>query len=698
MREASFFPYPYRPHQKDIVDKTLKALEQKYHLVMESGTGTGKTITTVTPSVEFALKNGLKVIYTTHTNSQQVQVITESRKLKEMMAGAFKFFAIGVQGRSSMCMLGRDEPDIPDGTPEELSRLCSDRKRKTQDRMAAIAMGPPDSPADPAMDEFIQAKGCPYFARLLAGGEEVEEIKDWALEYLPTAEELFRKCQANRVCPYEMTRMLLKHADLVVLPYIWAFQPFMRQRLFEMMGASADSCILIVDEAHNLPDYARDLASFHLTLGTIEHVYKEAQDYGDKRLGDTTTVAGLAEGVSKAFFALRNEYIVEPMQEDALVPSGDLNTDIMSALSCTSTRLDRVIADAKAFGEMVRNEKRDQGKLMRSYAYSMSVFLMNWEDVSDGPYVRLIDISQGEERPELEAFCLDPSEITKIVDEHWATIHMSGTLQPMDEYVASIGFKRKVEVEEFPSPFPKNNLLRLCVEDVTTKYDDMRTDKEMFPRLFDRLVEVLDASEKSSAVFFSSYSMMDRMLESGLESFVGFGRQVYTDGRGLDQRKLMDAVNVFKKDKFAPVLMSVMGGRVSEGLDFPGDALEVVVIVGIPYPKPTAKQQSLQLYYDRKFGRGWEFTVSAPAVRRMLQAIGRIQRTETDRGVAVILDRRAMPLKRYLGMLEPTMEPGAQLKEFFENPTAHTIEVPDEFVSAEKLYSPQTHGYQDDNQ
>jgi DNA excision repair protein ERCC-2 len=91
-----------------------------------------------------------------------------------------------------------------------------------------------------------------------------------------------------------------------------------------------------------------------------------------------------------------------------------------------------------------------------------------------------------------------------------------------------------------------------------------------------------------------------------------------------------------------------MGGRISEGLDFPAEELEIAVIVGIPYPKPTARPRGLQRYYDVKFRKGWEYTVEAPTARKLLQSIGRLIRDETDRGVAIILDRRAPRFKKYI--------------------------------------------------
>ena len=120
----------------------------------------------------------------------------------------------------------------------------------------------------------------------------------------------------------------------------------------------------------------------------------------------------------------------------------------------------------------------------------------------------------------------------------------------------------------------------------------------------------------------------------------------------MSQPDLMDLVSDFKsrgvENGSGATLFSVMGGRISEGMDFPAKQLEIAVIVGIPYPKPTARQRGLQKYYDIKFGKGWEYAVNAPAARKMLQSIGRLIRDEKDIGVAVILDKRAPRFKQYI--------------------------------------------------
>jgi DNA excision repair protein ERCC-2 len=118
-------------------------------------------------------------------------------------------------------------------------------------------------------------------------------------------------------------------------------------------------------------------------------------------------------------------------------------------------------------------------------------------------------------------------------------------------------------------------------------------------------------------------------------------------------------------------LMAVVGGRVSEGLDFPGEGLEVAVVVGIPYPKPTARQKAMRHYYEVKFGKGWDYAVKAPTTRKLLQAMGRLIRSETDRGVAVVMDSRAAQFKGEVPELTASSDVLLDAGSFFTSEDGH---------------------------
>ena len=106
-------------------------------------------------------------------------------------------------------------------------------------------------------------------------------------------------------------------------------------------------------------------------------------------------------------------------------------------------------------------------------------------------------------------------------------------------------------------------------------------------------------------------------------------------------------------------------------MDFPEKELEMAVIVGIPYPKPTAKLKALQYFYDMRFGKGWEYIVKGPTERKILQTIGRLVRSETDVGGAVILDSRAVHFIDKVPDLVLENEPGKRMKDFFSSKLPH---------------------------
>ena len=269
-------------------------------------------------------------------------------------------------------------------------------------------------------------------------------------------------------------------------------------------------------------------------------------------------------------------------------------------------------------------------------------------------YAKLVVDARNGKNPRIEAFCLDPSVGTGIIRDFHSSIHMSGTLEPLEEYRDSMGLGENIELVSYPSPFPKENRRIFFVRDVTTKYDEISRDEKILSKMRNHITGICNTFPKNTMIFFPSFNIMSMFKKNG--HFNGINRCLYVEDQEMSQTALMDLVSDFKEhgdeDGDGAALFSVMGGRISEGMDFPAEQLEIAVIVGIPYPKPTARQRGLQRYYDMKFRKGWEYTVEAPTARKLLQSIGRLIRDENDRGVAIILDRRASRFKRYIRDLQ----------------------------------------------
>jgi DNA excision repair protein ERCC-2 len=603
--KMGYFPYEYRPGQKELVEFIDRTVRDRRCAVIEAGTGTGKTISSLCGSLDYAKEHGLKVIYLTRTKSQQKQVIRESKAIGD------EILCVALQGRSAAsCPMMRDDPDLASGNAEEISKLCSVYKRKK--------------------DGVCH---CPYYANI-----ESTKVEDWVETVRrehPEPEEFTRMCEESEVCPYEFMKLLLPYADVIAAPYPFVFMPVVLDRFIQWAGVPLSQMVLVVDEAHNLPDYLREVQTFEYSEYALDRVDKEAMDHGNFELHEGITVTDVVAVMKEILLAAQKEFLID---EDGMLPPYFLEEELMTRLGVSSVTISRICKAMEEIGDGIMEKKKERRKLPRSYIHSMSRFIRAWIDGDEDNYVRLI--VKEKDNPKFQAYCMDASNAAAPLTECFSSIHMSGTLQPLSAYIDELALDR-VDKLCLDGIFPKENLLTLYTDRVSMKFEE-RDVAENYSRLMDMVTECVNAVHVNTAVFFPSYSFMDRMVDDGLVRRLG--RDVVYEQRGMSQPDLMNVFENFRTSD-GGVLFCVTGGRISEGLDFPDKSLELVVIIGIPYPKPTAKLRALRRYYDIRFGDGMAFTSTIPTVRKMRQSIGRLIRSETDRGVAIILDRRVSNLK-----------------------------------------------------
>jgi DNA excision repair protein ERCC-2 len=456
----------------------------------------------------------------------------------------------------------------------------------------------------------------------------------------------------------------VRDALLVTAPYIYFFNQFIRARILEWMGCELKDLILIVDEAHNLPDYAREIESMELGIQTLELAKKEAKEFGNLRTSDGVFIEDIADKIKSIILTLRRDYL-EKDQDDAFIPPGEFLSELMHTYSTTSRKLKAQANDLIIHGQIIRDVRLKDGALPRSYIHSVGQFLYFWMEQQDENFVKLI---HNHEKTKLEIYCLESALATKAMLDCHASIHMSGTLSPLEEYRDSVGLPEDSLASSFPSPFPEENRVVLFVDDVTTRYEDLAIDGSMIPKMEEYLMSLSSAFQKNLAFFFPSFRLMNLFLKDGVQ--FALNKRSFVEGQGMSQSEVMSIVEGFKsKPKEGAVLFSVVGGRLSEGMDYPAEQMEILVMVGIPYPKPSAKQKALEMFYDRKFGKGWDYAVKAPTTRRLLQTIGRLIRDERDRGIAVILDKRADNFKSYIHDLKQSYDVVKDCRVFFGNNT-----------------------------
>jgi len=305
----------------------------------------------------------------------------------------------------------------------------------------------------------------------------------------------------------------------------------------------------------------------------------------------------------------------------------------------------------------------------RGYMFRLpGLFLEFWYALEAQQYIKLIvDDAEGK-NPRIEAYCLDAAIGANILQQTHSSIHMSGTLEPLEEYRDSLGLpKSSTILQIYPSPFPRHHRRIYYLNDVTTRYSDISKDASIMPRIWSYLCKISNTFQRNTMVFFPSFKLMRQAQHQGC--FDEISRCIYVEEQSMSQSEIMRLVSDFKScgdtNLESGTFFTVMGGRISEGMDFPAKQLEIAIIVGIPYPKPTARQRALQRYYDIKFAKGWEYTVNAPAARKLLQAIGRLIRDENDIGVAIILDNRAPRFKPFIPDLQESKTILSDIQRFF---------------------------------
>ncbi len=621
----NIFPYEYRGEQEEIESLITNTVKSGTAAVIESGTGTGKTVVSMAGALKAAHGTDSKIIYLTRTKSQQKQIIQEAAAISEKRP----IVCIGVQGRSAhTCPMMSKDPENSTGTSEELSRLCSEYKKD-------------DGTGRP----------CRYYENI--GRTDMEGILDLVRESHPQPEEFSEYCLSRELCPYEMVKHLIQYADIVAAPYSFIFMPHIRERFMEWAGIPLSKTILIVDEAHNLPDYLREVMTIEYSTKAMALAEKEAQEWNDPEvhagLSVTDIIAVLRECLNEAL----SQYLTG---DDGMMPYTFLQDELMDRLGMSSHSLNMIYKGLMDHGEMIAEIKKSKKKLPRSYILSLGRFLSAWNTADEETNIFLI---VGGENPKFQAYCLDPRAAAEPLRSCRSSIHMSGTLSPLSDYTEEIGLPEAAE-RIFPSPFPAENLKILYVNDVSTKFDEFNNIPEVYERMKDHIISIAGAVDRNTAVFFPSYSIMERFLRD--DTLERIGKDAFIERKGMTQPELMEEVSLFKLSE-GSILFAITGGRISEGLDFPDKDMEMAILVGIPYPKPTAKQEALRRYYDMRFGNGWERSSKIPAMRKMRQAIGRLIRSETDRGMAVILDRRVFNLEDIAA--EPTDDPRAEVLNFF---------------------------------
>ena len=646
-----------------MLDAVYRVVSKGDHgiLMVDAPTGTGKTSCI---SAALAAAPG-KIVVAVRTVSQINIYIDEINKI--WTRTQHKPEIAYMVGKQKICPLEREFRN------ESVYAGCSRLREWTKNYVGSRMSKSNASIYDPGEDNLPEEEPgyrtfCPFFLRsreafelngtvhFRRSGRALEVVDDLRKKVTPPT-QLEESCQG--ICPYEIMSLYAQNSDLVIMNYSHLFSPDFQDIIFQWMEMDEEKVTLIVDEAHNLGDAVRAMNSRLLTLRMIDLAEREVEKFegtlGQAKLEETKESASWRrEGIRvirnllprlRRFLQSKQERMPEG---EALLDADLFRTFLYDELGDIDEALSNFsdVAVAVADLNLAEGDKENlQGDIQPSLALVL-LFLRDVEKAEeDMAYQRKIAVTGSGPRKHvrLEVNNIDPApNIRRITDNINATIMLSGTFSPLEAYelycLAEEGRANKLSL---PNPFPKENRLLLVSEKATTQLEN-RDDADNREEISGHIRAVIECIPGNVAVFFTSYPMMNNYRELCLASARKTGKKVCAEPRSADEvPSLLD--EFFRlAGRGGAVLTGVCGGKLAEGIDYKGEALNGVAVVGLPLAAYDEIQKEINAYYSRKYGKakGMLIAYTLPAINRGLQAAGRVIRSESEKGILLFCDRR----------------------------------------------------------
>ncbi len=416
-------------------------------------------------------------------------------------------------------------------------------------------------------------------------------------------EQICMLAQKHGICPFELSLEIAVLSDVVVCDYNYVFDPLVAMdRLLQSPGGAC----LLVDEAHQLAPRVRDAYSAEVSLDTLRSLRREA----GKQLGRK---GGLYRALTLVIRAMKEIAAGEDFEALKSPPEA-----LYKAMECVR----EAAAEQLALGAGAI--AADSFSLSNAYLFAAGRF--------DERYALLT--SGGEKHAKIELALLSAAdEIHSITKSARGTVYFSATLAPFDWVKKMLGSDEGDASLFLPSPFDPAQL-EARIEPIDIRYQSR---EKTAPQVAEAIRDHIAAHGGHTIVFFPSYAYMARIGEIllGMENAPDFIRE----SRGMTEEEKNAILQGFDR-KERVILLAVLGGAFSEGIDLPGERLKNVIIVSTGLPQPDERIKAMQAYYDAQGDDGFYLCMTLPGMIRVIQAAGRLIRTDEDTGSLLLIDSR----------------------------------------------------------
>lgn len=457
---------------------------------------------------------------------------------------------------------------------------------------------------------------CPY-----AKGH-FDRVNDAVYEMITTMEEMSREnietqAKKHSVCPFEMGLDVSLWVDAIICDYNYVFDPNAHLKRFFSAGKKGEYLFLI-DEAHNLVERGREMYSAVLYKEEFLQM-KKAVRYESVKL--TQQLAGC------------NQMLLEMKRECQTYKE-------YNSISHFALKLLNVMNGLQKLLE----EKEQVDEEVLEFYFHVRNFLNIYEEVDEN-YVIYTELEEGGDF-KLKLFCVNPAvKLQNFLSQGNSTVFFSATLLPIRYYKKLLS----VETDDYAvyahSPFKEANRLLVLGQDVSTKYT--RRGYEMYERFAIYIKNVMQAKPGNYLVFFPSYRFMEEVRET-FERYRTEEMCCMMQEQNMNEQDREAFLQEFEAEREGSLAgFCVMGGIFSEGIDLTKERLIGAMIVGTGLPQVCNEREILKQYFDRHGENGFDYAYLYPGMNKVLQAAGRVIRTEEDKGVIALLDDRFAG-RRYL--------------------------------------------------
>lgn len=555
------FPYSeMRTGQDAIVSNIIEAIDEGHDVMLEAPTGLGKTMATLFPTLKFAAKDrSFLPIFLTARNTNKTNAEKAIRDIQKSGA-AIKSLTLGAA-----------------------SEWCITEEEQCDTQVCPYAIG--------------------YFDRNKDGILDLN--KDYKQYDKKTVLEFGKE---NLLCPSALSYEMSDWANIIIADYNHIFDPKAGLKHY-LMEENKRKVILIVDEAHNLPERARSMFGSSLNLFDLKNLCLRLGGSSNKLKELITDALNLAPSCD---------------------PGGEITADKLESQFVTSLENCKTCCE-RLLLQLQKNKHREEIQILY---FSISDFLLNYKSMKESD--RLIIKSDS-----INIFCLDPKNyLGQSFKKCHCIILMSATLSPFEYFKRWLPIGNGTKELTYPSPFPEENL-KVWIEDgIQTTW---RARRNTAPKLSQLLTRFISKNKGSQLLFFPSYQYMDLVSDMLIEA-MGENFHFKKQKRNSTQKDQTEFIEYLSNNLKSErrVGIAVLGGVFAEGIDIPNNAVKAVAVVGIGTPQVCLERNLIQEHLEEELGNAeaFNYTYVYPGIIKVIQAVGRILRSESDSGSALLIDTR----------------------------------------------------------